>query len=292
MLSNKYFYFSLLRKYVAMFGSLFNNIIIERTDSNGNITQTINVPINYSEKEKMLTRMKQDPSIQKQASIVLPAISFFLDGYNFDSERHTSSNGKYMILNKPDITWQFKEAPWNFHFTVWIYAKNNSDASKMIEQILPFFSPHYSVKALLIPNRPPVDIAIELVSVSHPNTETESFKERPVLIWELHFTLLGYLYGPIQTSPPIKLVNLQFYDAETLPQANTINNDQFGISNKLINIANTGQYEYDFTAALTPGLTSGGQPTSNSSLSVPYANINYDDDWGIVEAINQLETQP
>ena len=291
MLGNDYFYFSLIRKYVAMMGSLFNGTTIERTDTSGNITQIINVPIEYAEKETMLTRMKVDPSIEKQASIVLPRISFFLDSYKFDAARHTSSNGKYIIGNKPNITWQYKDVPWNFNFRVWFYVKNNSDASKLLEQVIPFFSPAYCVPALLIPNRPPADIWIELNNVSHADEQSTDFKERTILIWELDFTLKGFLYTPIQTSKPIKLVNLQFFDAEVLPQANTIINQNFGLSNNLINTANTGQFVFDFSETQQPGLTIDGKPTTLVANSVPVASINYDDDWGICDAINEIAQQ-
>ena len=63
MLSNEYFYFSLIRKYIVIFGSLFNNMIIQRTDKEGNVTQIINVPIAYAEKEEMMVRMQEDPQI-------------------------------------------------------------------------------------------------------------------------------------------------------------------------------------------------------------------------------------
>lgn len=289
MLSNEYFYFALVRKYVAAFGSLFNNMIIQRTNQAGDITQIINVPISYAEKDKMMTRMREDPSIDNQASIVLPQISFFLDGYMFDSERHSSSNGKYIIANKPDITWQYKEVPWNFNFRVWIYVKNNSDASKILEQILPFFGPAYTAKLLLIPGRPPVDVPIVLRNVAHLDQNTEDFKQRSMLIWELAFTMKGYLYGPIQTNKPIKLVNIKFFDAEEFPQSNTINNENFGISNNLINITKSGKTDYSFTSTTQPGLTVNGQPTTLLANSMSLDMISYDDDWGIVEAINQIE---
>ena len=57
MLNNDYFYYSTIRKYIVVFGSLFNNLIINRTDKSGNLTQIINVPLEYAEKEKMLTRV-------------------------------------------------------------------------------------------------------------------------------------------------------------------------------------------------------------------------------------------
>ena len=44
------FYFQTIRKYVALFGTLFNDIHIARTNSAGNTTAYIKVPITYAPK--------------------------------------------------------------------------------------------------------------------------------------------------------------------------------------------------------------------------------------------------
>ena len=70
-------YFSTIRKYVILVGTLFNDIHITRTDKNGNQTQLIKVPITYGPKDKMLARTIQDPNIDRQtATLPLPMISF------------------------------------------------------------------------------------------------------------------------------------------------------------------------------------------------------------------------
>lgn len=310
MLNNPYFYFGTIRKMKILFGSLFNNLIIQRTDSTGNVTQQINVPLNYAQKESMMLRMMADPNIQKQAEVILPRISWFMDGMTFDENRMRAAMQQTTILNKPDITFQYSEVPYDFHFTLWVYAKNIEDGSKIIEQILPFFKPLYTVRAFLIPNRPSIDLPIDLKSLTNPDTDSEDFKLKQTLIWELHFTLKGYLYGPVQNGHIINLVNIQYYTGGG-PTSNTINNFNFGISNNLINtyISNGVNNEYDKTITFQAGLNANSTPIPITTedgnsywldengdcvdydiIGIPPLPlvVTYDEDWDLVTTINSI----
>ena len=52
-----YFSHGLIRKYVIVFGSLFNDLIIQR-NNNGSRMQTLSVPIAYGPKQKFLVRLE------------------------------------------------------------------------------------------------------------------------------------------------------------------------------------------------------------------------------------------
>ena len=213
MLKNNYFYFELIRKYITLFGLTFNDLIIERTDSYGNVTQQVNCPISYGEKNKMMERMLADPEINRQTALVLPRMSFVLDGYLYDNERKTTSTNKFVINpGSSTYSYQYKEVPYNFFFTLYVYVKNIEDGTKVIEQILPFFAPAYIPKVYLIPGRDAVNIPIDLVQITHPNYDSEDFKTRQILIWELKFAMHANIYGPIITQPPIKLIDIKFFD--------------------------------------------------------------------------------
>ena len=43
---------------------IFNKIQMQRTDSNGNLVQSIPVPLAYAPKEKFLVRLQQQPNLQ------------------------------------------------------------------------------------------------------------------------------------------------------------------------------------------------------------------------------------
>ena len=77
----------LIRKYVIIFGTLFNNIYLTRNNANGTVAQTIKVPLTYAPKEKMLARLTGDPTLSNQVAMTLPRMSFEILGYQYDGQR-------------------------------------------------------------------------------------------------------------------------------------------------------------------------------------------------------------
>ena len=68
-----YFYNQSLRKMTIAFGQIFNNIQIRRKDSSGNTVQSIRVPLGYGPKEKFLTRLDQQPSLDnREFAVAIP----------------------------------------------------------------------------------------------------------------------------------------------------------------------------------------------------------------------------
>jgi hypothetical protein len=291
LLNNNYFYFSTIRKYVALFGAIFNDMTIQRTDSNNNITQVVNIPLSYAQKEKMMVRMKADPSIEKQAAIILPRMSFFLDGYAYDTDRKLPTSNKLVFpgATPSSALYQFTEVPWNFDFSLYVYVKNTEDGTKIIEQIIPFFTPAFTVKAKLIPQQQSRDISINLRSVSHADTDSTDFKDNSLLIWTLQFTVKGFLFGPIHSAPFITFANTAFYYGSPAVAANTPNTYAFGLSNNIYQPVQSSNATLGDYVVIQPGLDANGNPTTLLANSIPTANINYDDPWGIIELLDGVQ---
>ncbi len=76
MISSSPFYNSLFKKYVVIFGTLFNNIKIERKNSTGGLEQTFKVPIAYGPREKFLARIEDNPDATALTAIKLPRMAF------------------------------------------------------------------------------------------------------------------------------------------------------------------------------------------------------------------------
>lgn len=288
MLNNGFFYFSLFKKYQKLFGSLFNDIVINRTDANGNISQVINVPIQYAQKEKMLTRVMGDPSINRPDEVILPTMSYFMSGYDYDAERMSSQIRSYVITQQnSNITYTYTAAPWNFDFELYVYVKNTEDANKILEQALPFFTPSWTIPALLLPGLQSLDLPVELISVSHEDMDTESYKDNPFLVWTLRFTLKGYLWGPIRQGKTISTIDVQYYLGEP-PVSNTIANiESFGISSNIFPASMNGA-PLAFIQEYQPGLTANGQPTSNQAQTIPVNSINFNDNFGLIETTTDV----
>lgn len=266
------FYFSLIRKYVILVGTLFNNVRITDEDENGNITSLVKVPITYARKDKMLARIFQDPNIDRQtATMPLPMISFEFVNPVYDAERKLGTTGRISVrdpANPSKFLYQYNPVPYNFNFKVYIYAKNTIDGSKIIEQLLPYFTPEWTTTVTLIPEMNlTVDIPVVLNGVSYDDNYDEGFKTRRAIIWELNLTLKGYLYGPVKDSKIIKFAKVNFY----VP---SVENIRDAVGNTVVSERVTVQ----------PGLTANGEPTSNIALTIPYQDINIDDDYGFVYA--------
>ena len=272
MLGNAPFYFSSIRKYVTLFGSMFSNINITRTDANGNITDLMRVPITYGPKEKMLSRVNQDPNIDRQTAIILPVMSFEMDGFTYDGTRKLQTTNRIAVLNPDDKAqnkYQYNPVPYNIGFKLSILVKNAEDGSKIVEQILPFFTPDWTVTAHLIPEmNVTMDVPIILTRVDLEDSYDGQFKDRRALTWTLYFTMKAYFYGPVKTTKIIKFANTEFF-APTVEYLT----DAVGNSNPVAYIT------------VQPGLTANGQPTSNASLSIPVANIVATDSYGFVTNI-------
>ena len=141
------FYHETLRKCVVGFGTLFNDIHIVRRDSSGNVQQSMKVPLAYGPKQKFLVRLREDPSISKSVAITLPRIGFEIGAMTYDSTRKLNKIQKVKKAgssgNKVDT--QYMPVPYNIDFEMYAMAKNSDDALQIVEQILPYFQPEYTI---------------------------------------------------------------------------------------------------------------------------------------------------
>jgi hypothetical protein len=276
MFSTTPFYFSSIRKYIILFGTLFNNIYISRVNKDGKTTVVERVPITYGPKEKMLTRVTQDPNIDRQtATYPLPMMAFEMTGFDYDGSRKLQTVNRIAVVD-PDRDannkYQYMPVPYNIGFRLSILVKNAEDGNKIVEQILPYFTPDWTTSVHLIPEmNVTMDIPVILNRVEIEDVYEGSFKDRRSLIWTLDFTLKGYLYGPVKTKKVIKFSNTEFFivKTENITADNTIPVAAF--------------------IQIQPGLTANGQPTSNAALSIPVADIVATDDFGYVTTITEQD---
>jgi hypothetical protein len=271
------FYFSTIRKYVILVGTLFNDIHITRTDKTGNMVDLIEVPVTYGPKDKMLARVIQEPTISRQsATPTLPMISFEMGQIKYDGSRKLHTIGKSSVKSDANnLKYQYNPVPYNFDFKVYIYAKNAEDGTKIIEQILPYFTPDWTSTVKLIPEMDiTMDIPIILNNVSYEDKYDGDFKNRRAIIWTLDLLLKGYIYGPVKKSGIIKFVNTSFYIP---PVADGHLPDAVGVT------------PVSEKVTIQPGLTVNGQPTSDINLTIPYREIEADDDYGFVTQIYNEE---
>jgi hypothetical protein len=275
MLHNSVFYFDLIKKYVTLFGVLFHDLQIIRTDAN-NVSKTIKVPLEYGPKDKMLARLTQDPNLDRpQAMITLPAMSFEMGDIEYDSVRKVGTVhrlGRANTANKDVANYQYNPVPYDIEFKLYIAAKNVEDGTKVIEQILPFFTPDWTLTALLVPEMNiKQDISIVFQKISVDDSYEGDFKTRRAIVWTLGFKLKGWMYGPVKTSKIIKFANTTFYNVSSTYDTAA---DGVGLTHPAERVT------------VQPGLTANGQPTSSSAATVPYADITATDDYGYITIVD------
>jgi hypothetical protein len=270
---NQVYYFSTIRKYVTLFGTLFDTISIVRTDGTGHMTQFIKVPITYSPKEKMLARVGSDPDLDRQtATPTLPIMAFEMTDIRYDPSRKLGTVKRIAVSKPTDpevLKYQFTPVPYNFGFRLHVMVKNAEDGTKIIEQILPYFTPDWTTTVHLIPEMEvTMEIPVVLDSITQDDVYEGNWQDRRSLTWTLDFTLKGYIYGPVKTGKIIKFANSVFYTPQGAADGELYKY-----------VGNTSPVAYLQTQ---PGLTPEGNPTSNAALSIDPHLITATTDYGYV----------
>ena len=258
-----------IRKYVIYFGTLFNDLYLTRDDENGLVVQNMKVPLNYGPKEKFLARVEGNPDLDKEVALSLPRMTFRIVNYQYDPERALKSTGRIRAIhpnNPSKASFQYNPVPYNLTFELNIMVKNAEDGTRIIEQILPYFTPEYTSTLNLNPQLDDkYDVPLTLNSVSDEDTYEGQFQNRRALIWTLTFTMKAWMFGPTRET---SLIN------------------QVEINTKVVSF---GDIE-DATAAtpntveiiITPGLTINDQPTDNPTLTIDKDLIKSSDNYGFV----------
>ena len=200
----EYFYHEILRKTVISFGSLFNNISIKHTNNSDEVTSTIKVPLAYGPTQKFLARLEQSPDLNKPVQITLPRMSFEFIGLNYDATRKVTTTQTFLTFSSDNKTQEKKAympVPYNMQFELSIMTKLNDDMLQIIEQILPYFQPSYSLTVDLVKEiGEKRDIPVVLDSITMSDDYEGDFSTRRVLIYTLRFTAKTYLFGPISSA--------------------------------------------------------------------------------------------
>ena len=214
MLGNAPFYNRTIRKIVVAFGTVFNDIYLVRYTKDGvTAKETIKVPLNWGAKEKYITRLTSDPTLTKSIATTLPRISFEMTGMSYDSSRKLPTTVRnFSANNSTSVKTQYVPVPYNFDFSLSIYVRNTEDGTQILEQILPFFTPDFSVTVDFIPSMDPkYDMPIILNSVSNEVDYEGDMMATRMIIWNLEFTAKGHIWPPIKTVKVITTANTNLY---------------------------------------------------------------------------------
>jgi len=260
------FYHKTLRKYVTLFGTLFNDVYINRVNNSDTTIETLKIPITYGPKSKTFQRLDSDPLLNRPFETSVPRMAFEMTGLQYDPSRKLITSNKSQIKVNPandGIMYLYNPVPYNIDFSLYIQVKNAEDGTRILEQILPFFTPEWTTTVNLISSMDmKMDIPVIISSVtSEDNYEGDASEQRRI-IWTLNFTMKGYIFGPVKKplevdSALIKQAQINFFPSPT--------------SNA------SGEY-----VKIYPGLLANGSPTTNAALTIDKSLIDANDDWAFI----------
>ena len=208
-----HFYNEGMRKLTIAFGQLFNNIIIQNTSSTGAITKRIRVPLAYAPKEKFLVRLEQQADLpnDREVAVTLPRLGFEITGLSYDSSRKLNKMNKTIRVKSSEEgkkqNFNYTPVPYNINFSLYSFTATAENGLQIVEQILPFFQPEYTVTMNVVPElQIKRDIPIILNTVNYEDTYSGDFTSRRAVVYTLSFTAKTYLYGPMSNQGVIKEV--------------------------------------------------------------------------------------
>lgn len=193
------FYNETIRNVIVAFGSLFSGIKIKRSDKLDSANdQLVNVPLSYTPKEKWVRRIEEDPSLENHVYGTFPRMGFEILGYNYDAERKLNKNNKIVCNGINSRNEVFTGSPYNLDISLYFITKNTGDGLQILEQILPYFSPDYTISIKTVPSVNIVqDVPIVLNSVSVNDEYDGDLATRRFVTHTLTFTVKIMLYGPV-----------------------------------------------------------------------------------------------
>jgi hypothetical protein len=213
------YYNESIRKTVIAFGSLFNQIYFNRKDSSGSVIETSRVPLTYGPKEKFVQMLKSESGLTDQTHVktTLPRMGFELTGFLYDSQRKLNRL-QSKIKNVNDVNYSsYIEVPYIINAGLYLFCRNLDDNLQIIEQILPFFTPDFTVHVNMNTLNPRVAVPIILNNVNIVEDYEGNFEDRRSVNTVFDFTIKTYIYGPIKDSSTVLIedANIELFEGLT-----------------------------------------------------------------------------
>ena len=221
----KHFYNERIRKAVAMFGAMFDNIYIVKKGSTGSFSQ-IRVPFSYAPKRKFLERIQQmdrGEDNERQVALTLPRMSFEMTSISYDATRQMPKMNslRRSVADTPNAQGKYYVGvPYILSFEINVYAKTQDEALQVVEQIIPYFNPQYTVSIKPYEGVDDIvdDVPVNLASVSFSDDYEGELAARRTIIYTLEFEMKITFHGPAPSAEDndrlIRRVITNMYDLD------------------------------------------------------------------------------
>jgi hypothetical protein len=138
-------------------------------------------------------------------------MGFVMNGIAYDGTRKLNTLGQVYAANtaasSSTLMKQYNPVPYNFDFALTAMVDNSEDGAQIFEQIVPFFTPEFTVSVDLVSsmNVKP-DISIILNSTTVEDSYEGDFTARREILWSFTFQLKGYIYPDVKSGSVTKSV--------------------------------------------------------------------------------------
>lgn len=213
-----WFYNKRVRTAVSVFGSMFNNIHVLRQNSSGATVSQVKVPLSYAPKRSFIERlqaMSQGEDAERRVAMKLPRMSFEITSIAYDPERQLPKVNKFTRA-ATEVTKKkrfYTSVPYSINFQLNVYAKSQDDALQVVEQIIPYFNPQYTVTVKPFTDYPEIleDTPIVLSGVTFSDDFEGSVGQRRTIVYTLDFEMKISFYGPDKDAPIVREVDANFF---------------------------------------------------------------------------------
>lgn len=214
------FYHGTTRKMIVAFSSVFDNIEVNINN------RDIIVPLHYAQSEKFIQKINQYKDENGTIKpISMPVMGFELTSMQYDPERHTNTLNKIQDVKMKSVKeYMYNRSPITWNFDLYIAVKRLGDGLQIIEQIIPFFTPHLNLTVRGVDSlNKPDNIQLTLTSFSHEINSDGDIEEPRNILFQLSFMMKGYLYTDVKRQHTIKesIINIEKYTDEEF-------NERFG----------------------------------------------------------------
>ena len=184
----------------------------------------VKVPLSYAPKQKFLERIRENPDLDDdtKVAIKLPRMSFEIISFTYDQSRQLQKTNNFFQAGSANTIRNrfYSFVPYSINFQLNIYAKAQDDALQIVEQILPFFNPQYTLTMKPFDDYPDIkeDIPITAVGVNFADDFEGPMEARRTIIYTIDFDMKINLYGPIAEQGVITRAIADVFDNDTNAQ--------------------------------------------------------------------------
>lgn len=235
-----HFYNRRVVKATAVFGSLFNEIRIVQRDGSGSWNQ-MRVPLSYGPKRKFLERiaqMEDGEDAERRLAIKLPRMSFEMTNFAYDPNRQLPKTNHYKRASTdPERMGKFYVGtPYILSWQLAVYGKRQDDCLQVVEQILPYFNPEYSINIKPYDGIDSIsdDVMITLTGVNISDDYEGAMEDRRAIVYTLDFDMKVNFYGPKPESGSEDKIIRKVKTALRHYEARTSGNDSDGFIEGLL----------------------------------------------------------